>query len=148
MIGRAYLWGLGAAGQAGVENVLDILSGGIDLLTGFGACVRARPDTCRHRDSPDFTRILGRRPPGIGRLWCARATVVAWCRCCWSVCRDRSGCDIRAEPAENCLIAQQLTSFRFGGSTSGRGASQRAGKLDVEAAKRQEPPLVIPLGST
>lgn len=30
MIGRAYLWGLAAAGQAGVENVLDILRGGID----------------------------------------------------------------------------------------------------------------------
>ena len=30
MIGRAYLWGLAAAGQAGVENVLDIMAGGID----------------------------------------------------------------------------------------------------------------------
>ena len=30
MIGRAYLWGLAADGQAGVENVLDILRGGID----------------------------------------------------------------------------------------------------------------------
>lgn len=30
MIGRAYLWGLAAAGQAGVENVLDIFSGGIE----------------------------------------------------------------------------------------------------------------------
>lgn len=30
MIGRAYLWGLGANGQAGVENVFDILRGGID----------------------------------------------------------------------------------------------------------------------
>lgn len=30
MIGRAYLWGLAANGQAGVENVLDIMSGGID----------------------------------------------------------------------------------------------------------------------
>jgi pre-mycofactocin synthase len=30
MIGRAYLWGLGANGQAGVENVLDVLRGGID----------------------------------------------------------------------------------------------------------------------
>ena len=29
LIGRAYLWGLAAGGQAGVENVLDILSGGI-----------------------------------------------------------------------------------------------------------------------
>ena len=30
MIGRAYLWGLAANGQAGVENVLDIMSSGID----------------------------------------------------------------------------------------------------------------------
>jgi pre-mycofactocin synthase len=37
MIGRAYLWGLAAEGQAGVENVLDILRGGIDsALMGLG----------------------------------------------------------------------------------------------------------------
>lgn len=37
MIGRAYLWGLAAAGQAGVENVLDIMRGGIDsALMGLG----------------------------------------------------------------------------------------------------------------
>ncbi|MBV9819486.1 MAG: mycofactocin biosynthesis FMN-dependent deaminase MftD [Solirubrobacterales bacterium] len=37
MIGRAYLWGLAANGQAGVENVLDILTGGIDsALRGLG----------------------------------------------------------------------------------------------------------------
>ena len=37
MIGRAYLWGLAAAGQAGVENVLDIMSSGIDsALRGIG----------------------------------------------------------------------------------------------------------------
>ena len=30
MIGRAYLWGLAVNGQAGVENVLDVLRGGID----------------------------------------------------------------------------------------------------------------------
>ncbi len=37
MIGRAYLWGLGANGQAGVENVLDVLRSGIDsALMGLG----------------------------------------------------------------------------------------------------------------
>ena len=37
MIGRAYLWGLAANGQAGVENVLDLLHGGIDsALMGIG----------------------------------------------------------------------------------------------------------------
>jgi heme/flavin dehydrogenase (mycofactocin system) len=40
MIGRAYLWGLAAGGQAGVENVLDILRTGIDstlLALGHGS---------------------------------------------------------------------------------------------------------------
>ncbi len=37
MIVRAYLWGLAATGQAGVENVLDILRSGIDsTLLGLG----------------------------------------------------------------------------------------------------------------
>ncbi|RAV03318.1 pre-mycofactocin synthase MftD [Mycolicibacter senuensis] len=60
MIGRAYLWGLAAAGQPGVENVLDILRGGIDsALMGLG---RASV----HDLSPDdilipsgFARALG-----------------------------------------------------------------------------------------
>ncbi|WP_032368351.1 pre-mycofactocin synthase MftD [Rhodococcoides fascians] len=37
LIGRAYLWGLAANGQAGVENVLDILRGGLDsAVLGVG----------------------------------------------------------------------------------------------------------------
>jgi len=37
LIGRAYLWGLAANGQTGVENVLDILRGGIDsAMRGLG----------------------------------------------------------------------------------------------------------------
>lgn len=37
LIGRAYLWGLAANGQAGVENVLDVIRGGIDsALLGLG----------------------------------------------------------------------------------------------------------------
>jgi heme/flavin dehydrogenase (mycofactocin system) len=37
MLGRAYLWGLAANGQAGVENVLDIMRSGIDsALLGLG----------------------------------------------------------------------------------------------------------------
>ncbi|MFC7404738.1 pre-mycofactocin synthase MftD [Georgenia alba] len=37
MIGRAYLWGLAANGQGGVENVLDILRGGLDsAVLGLG----------------------------------------------------------------------------------------------------------------
>jgi isopentenyl diphosphate isomerase/L-lactate dehydrogenase-like FMN-dependent dehydrogenase len=37
MIGRAYLWGLAANGQAGVENVLDLLRAGLDsAVLGMG----------------------------------------------------------------------------------------------------------------
>ena len=37
MIGRAYLWGLAANGQAGVENVLDLLRSGMEsALLGLG----------------------------------------------------------------------------------------------------------------
>jgi len=60
MIGRAYLWGLAANGQAGVENVLDILRGGIDsALLGLGhSSVHelTRDDVIV---PPGFTRTLG-----------------------------------------------------------------------------------------
>jgi L-lactate dehydrogenase (cytochrome)/glycolate oxidase len=60
MIGRAYLWGLAANGQAGVENVLDILRGGIDsTLLGLG---RASVHDLTSDDvviPPGFTRTLG-----------------------------------------------------------------------------------------
>ncbi|WP_059015947.1 pre-mycofactocin synthase MftD [Mycobacterium sp. M26] len=63
MIGRAYLWGLGANGQAGVENVLDILSGGIDsVLRGLG---KASVHDLTAEDvlmPPGFTRALGVPP--------------------------------------------------------------------------------------
>lgn len=60
MIGRAYLWGLAANGQAGVENVLDILSGGIDsALRGLGksSIHDLTPDDILVPDG--FTRALG-----------------------------------------------------------------------------------------
>ncbi|MGE5694771.1 MAG: pre-mycofactocin synthase MftD [Candidatus Sericytochromatia bacterium] len=60
MIGRAYLWGLAAGGQAGVENVLDILRGGID------SALRGISKASIHDLTPDdivmpagFTRALG-----------------------------------------------------------------------------------------
>ena len=60
MIGRAYLWGLAANGQAGVENVLDILRGGIDsALLGLGKSSiheLSRDDVIV---PPGFTRDLG-----------------------------------------------------------------------------------------
>ncbi|HEU4702846.1 MAG TPA: pre-mycofactocin synthase MftD [Conexibacter sp.] len=60
MIGRPYLWGLAANGQAGVENVLDVLRGGIDsTLLGLGrASVRdLRPANVVVPDG--FDRALG-----------------------------------------------------------------------------------------
>ena len=57
MIGRAYLWGLAANGQAGVENVLDILRGGIDsAILGLG-----------HRSIHDLSPSDVVIPPGFVR---------------------------------------------------------------------------------
>jgi isopentenyl diphosphate isomerase/L-lactate dehydrogenase-like FMN-dependent dehydrogenase len=57
MIGRAYLWGLAAAGQAGVENVLDILRSGIDsTMLGVGCS-----------DVGDLRRTDLVVPPGFAR---------------------------------------------------------------------------------
>jgi L-lactate dehydrogenase (cytochrome)/glycolate oxidase len=65
MIGRAYLWGLAANGQAGVENVLDILSGGIDsALRGLGKASIHDLSADDILIPPDFARALG--VPGGG----------------------------------------------------------------------------------
>jgi len=60
LIGRAYLWGLAANGQAGVENVLDVLRGGIDsALLGLGKASihELGPDDVLIPDG--FVRALG-----------------------------------------------------------------------------------------
>jgi pre-mycofactocin synthase len=60
MIGRAYLWGLAAEGQAGVENVLDVLRGGIDaalLALGKSDVSELSRDDVVAPD--DFFRALG-----------------------------------------------------------------------------------------
>ncbi len=60
MIGRAYLWGLGAAGQTGVENVLDVLRGGIDsALLGLGRASIGELDRTDVVAPSDFFRRLG-----------------------------------------------------------------------------------------
>ncbi|MGY1650705.1 pre-mycofactocin synthase MftD [Geodermatophilus sp. SYSU D01119] len=60
MIGRAYLWGLAANGQAGVENVLDLLRDGLgSALTGLAresAADLSRDDVVV---PPGFERRLG-----------------------------------------------------------------------------------------
>jgi pre-mycofactocin synthase len=71
MIGRAYLWGLAAAGQAGVENVLDIMRAGIDsALLGLGRASTAEltrediliPDGFESRTAAG--QLTPRRPSG------------------------------------------------------------------------------------
>jgi isopentenyl diphosphate isomerase/L-lactate dehydrogenase-like FMN-dependent dehydrogenase len=60
MIGRAYLWGLAANGQAGVENVLDLLRDGLgSAMVGLG---RASVGELSRDDlvvPVDFERRLG-----------------------------------------------------------------------------------------
>ena len=64
MIGRAYLWGLAAGGQAGVENVLDIMRAGIDsALLGVG-----------HASVHELTRDDVLIPEGFERTLGAPAT--------------------------------------------------------------------------
>lgn len=61
LIGRAYLWGLAANGQAGVENVLDILRGGIDAtLRGIGV------DSIADLTPDDVIVPEGFSPPPLG----------------------------------------------------------------------------------
>lgn len=58
MIGRAYLWGLAVNGQAGVENVLDILRAGIDsTLLGMGAASIEDLDPGDVFTPPDFSPL-------------------------------------------------------------------------------------------
>ncbi|HEY1667324.1 MAG TPA: pre-mycofactocin synthase MftD [Trebonia sp.] len=60
LIGRAYLWGLGANGQAGVENVLDLMRSGIDaclLGLGHSSIAELSPDDLVI--PPGFSRRLG-----------------------------------------------------------------------------------------
>jgi pre-mycofactocin synthase len=68
MIGRAYLWGLAAAGEPGVENVLDIIRAGIDsALLGLG---RASTQEVVRDDvlvPAGFARMLGATEPVSSR---------------------------------------------------------------------------------
>jgi isopentenyl diphosphate isomerase/L-lactate dehydrogenase-like FMN-dependent dehydrogenase len=63
MIGRPYLWGLGATGQTGVENVLDVLRQGIDsclIALGHGSVGDLSPADLVIPDG--FVRVLGAGP--------------------------------------------------------------------------------------
>jgi len=64
MIGRAYLWGLAAAGQAGVENVLDIMRAGIEsTLLGLGRVSTSEIGPEDVLVPPGFARALGATEP-------------------------------------------------------------------------------------
>jgi L-lactate dehydrogenase (cytochrome) len=63
MIGRAYLWGLAASGQRGVENVLDVLRGGIDsALMGLGLASVHDLSPTDILVPPGFARAIGVPP--------------------------------------------------------------------------------------
>jgi len=63
MIGRAYLWGLAANGQAGVENVLDVVRGGIDsALLGLGRSSVGELTSADVVVPNGFLRVLGTGP--------------------------------------------------------------------------------------
>ncbi|MDV6301069.1 pre-mycofactocin synthase MftD [Rhodococcus cerastii] len=65
LIGRAYLWGLAANGQAGVENVLDILRGGLDsAVLGLGRTSVHELSPSDLLVPPDFTP--SNQLPGLG----------------------------------------------------------------------------------
>jgi len=68
MIGRAYLWGLAANGQAGVENVLDLISGGIDSALRGLTLSSVQELTPEHVLVPEgFHRELGVPAPTAAR---------------------------------------------------------------------------------
>jgi isopentenyl diphosphate isomerase/L-lactate dehydrogenase-like FMN-dependent dehydrogenase len=60
LIGRAYLWGLAANGEAGVGNVFDILRGGIDAtMLALGRTSIADLSPADLVIPPGFARTLG-----------------------------------------------------------------------------------------
>ena len=77
MIGRAYLWGLAANGQTGVENVLDLLRMGLDsAVLGLGHSSITELSPADLWIPSDFSRALGaptdapaprRRPAASGK---------------------------------------------------------------------------------
>ena len=60
LIGRAYLWGLAANGQGGVENVLDILRSGLDsAVLGLGHSTVDQLSAADLSIPAGFGRVLG-----------------------------------------------------------------------------------------
>jgi pre-mycofactocin synthase len=64
MIGRAYLWGLAANGQAGVENVFDVIRGGLDsAVLGLGHSSIGELNPADLYIPQGFTREAGAETP-------------------------------------------------------------------------------------
>ena len=59
MIGRAYVYGLGAMGEAGVTKALEVIHKELDLSMAF----------CGHRDIADVDRSILRVPEGFSGVW-------------------------------------------------------------------------------
>lgn len=59
MIGRAYVYGLGAMGEAGVTRALEVIRRELDLSMAF----------CGHRDINEVTRDILRIPAGFSGVW-------------------------------------------------------------------------------
>ena len=63
MLGRAYLWGLGANGQTGVENVLDLLRMGLDsAVLGLGHSSISQLSRDDFFIPEGFEVVLGNKP--------------------------------------------------------------------------------------
>ncbi|MFD1717289.1 pre-mycofactocin synthase MftD [Georgenia deserti] len=77
LIGRAYLWGLAANGQAGVENVLDILRGGLDsAVLGLGRASAVELSAEDLYAPEDFFLRLGDREAATARATTAATSAV------------------------------------------------------------------------
>ena len=64
MIGRAYLWGLAANGQAGVENVLDLLRDGLDsAMVGLGHAIGRPTSAATTSSSRTASNAIWAAPP-------------------------------------------------------------------------------------
>jgi L-lactate dehydrogenase (cytochrome) len=66
MIGRAYLWGMAANGEAGVTNVLSILRSGIDeALLGLGRSQSTNWSGTTWSSPPRLPRVTSRPSPDL-----------------------------------------------------------------------------------
>ena len=93
MIGRAYLWGLAANGQAGVENVLDLMRDGLgSALIGLGRESIAAPTSWATAVAITVSVSSGRCGPccSVEPTGTASIAPAAASRCAWGQVRSPS----------------------------------------------------------